>query len=309
MIIYRMNVFLKVNLAMKPGVCIYILTHNRTDTILECVNSALNQTYKDYIVYVSDNSDNDETELLLSNIVKYNHKLVYHHNSNNSSNAHFNSVLKNNEYEYFMLFHDDDQMMPNMLETLMKEMENSPHIAAVGSNAIIKLNGKITSKRFLRKRHNLYCDAVGMIKSYAYNYCGCFPSYMYRMNMVQKLFFDTSKGGKYADASFLVSVASIAPVCIIATPLMYYNRHKSQDVQKYEFVQFLSLIDFFKTLTCDKKLIRDLRLKNVYVNVLRDGARKNNGHVPFRKMVFKLFVRYSLFNYFWKYAVKCLCQL
>ena len=106
---------------MNQEICVYILTHNRPDVILRSLNSVREQDYCNLKIIVSDNSDNDETTELLKDITRKDRRVCYEKRGIecSSSNAHFNYILKTNSFEYFMLFHDDDEMLPSMdLSTL-----------------------------------------------------------------------------------------------------------------------------------------------------------------------------------------------
>ena len=63
-----------------------------------------------------------------------------------SSNAHFNCILETNTSEYFMLFHDDDEMLPNMVSSLYEYLSSHDVVSAVGCNAYLNINGKNTKK-------------------------------------------------------------------------------------------------------------------------------------------------------------------
>ena len=104
----------------RTEICVYILTHNRPETILRSLNSVRNQRFNDLTIIVSDNSTNDDTGELVIPITFEDKRVIYIKRGTecNTAEKHMNYILKYNSYRYFMMFHDDDEMLPDMIEHL-----------------------------------------------------------------------------------------------------------------------------------------------------------------------------------------------
>ena len=166
---------------MNKEIGVYILTHNRPQHIFECVESVLNQKFKDFDLIISDNSDNNETKELIRPLICDHSRLYYiHHNDLPTSFEHFNHIIKTNEYEYYMLFHDDDQMMPDMVGTLYKTLSEKKEIAAAAANAYLRINRNHTKKKYSPACQVLYLNTDGVIKAYSDGYSAPYPSFMFR---------------------------------------------------------------------------------------------------------------------------------
>lgn len=102
-------------------VCAVVVTYNRKDLLIECVESLINQTYRTDILVV-DNASNDGTEEAISQYVK-NNKISYLNTQNNIGGAGgFNiGVKKAYEMGYDYIWLMDDDTIPNedALEKLM----------------------------------------------------------------------------------------------------------------------------------------------------------------------------------------------
>lgn len=107
----------------KPLVSIGIPTYNRADGFLrECLESVLNQTYKNLEIIVSDNASPDNTEEVVLGCSD--DRIRYVKQEKNLG------PLKNMSYcleaatgTYFQMLHDDDMIDPEFIEKCMKAAE------------------------------------------------------------------------------------------------------------------------------------------------------------------------------------------
>lgn len=292
------------------NVCVYILTHNRPQCILECVESVLNQTFENYIVCVSDNSDNDETERILSSLVEMHENLLYvHHKNLFSSYDHLMYIKNINTYEYYMLFHDDDQMMPRMVETLYSYLSISDNIAAIGSNAVLRIEGKTTSIRFNKNNENLICGGNELIECYSKDRFPPFPSYMYKKSKTDGIKPLQEHGWKYCDVSYIVDIAFNGNVFILSDVLMFYNISSLQDSKSFDLLSHIKLTNYLIRLS-NRESVQGLRLYHIYVGSI-NGC--NYGTMVFRRRVLSLFLGnckfYYSFQYLAHYIKSMLCSL
>ena len=102
-----------------PLVTIGIPTYNRADGYLkDAIESALNQTYANLEIIISDNCSSDDTGLIVESFndprIKY-----YRHNENIGANNNFNFCLKKASGIFFLLLHDDDLIDEDFVELCM----------------------------------------------------------------------------------------------------------------------------------------------------------------------------------------------
>ena len=291
------------NIPPKTSVGVYILTHNRLSTFIRSLESVLAQTFEDMTVIVSDNSDNNDTEdAMRSYLQKYKNLIYVHHHDVPSSHLHFDRIINDNRFEYFMMFHDDDRMMPTMVETLYNAIVEHPEVSAVVGDAFLNKNGLDTSWHYLRIGKPIIMNA----KEYAYGYINrkgvpAFPGYMYRSGRIIGTKMDASEGGPYRDASFIVKIADLGGILVLPTPLMYYYITQGKDSQNTRFVEYLQLIKFMKKYVNKDTDIVPMRLYNIY-----NELKKNKMNIIFKRKALLLFFRYSTLNYFPKYVLRLL---
>jgi glycosyltransferase involved in cell wall biosynthesis len=289
---------------------IFILTHNRPDLLIRSIDSVLNQriTTCSYEIIVSDNSTNDETQIIISKLYS-NKSLIYLRRSPMSSIEHFNTILSEVTADFFVLFHDDDIMYPNMVETLVKAMKNDDKLLAVGSNAKLVKNDKITNNFFKASTDIEISTVDQLVVNYLSPCHAPFPSYMYRKFVAKNIQLDLKKGGKYCDVSFLTDIASQGAIKMLKEPLMSYYLHDGQDSASLDCEQQDSLIRYIvnvSSFTKKSSLIMQYRISNFYAKLSRLGKPVST-HRWLK--VKDIFFKYSPFFLFPRIVVKRILKL
>jgi hypothetical protein len=230
----------------------------------------LKQSFEDYEVVVSDNSDNTETETLFSKIKAPKLKYVKRYPSV-SAIDHLNLVLSEVKSEWFMMFHDDDIMLEEMLEKLNIASQQYKEAIAVGANAYIVKNGKEKGLYFQSEEENILLSNRSEI---IYRYLkekgiAPFPSYLYKKVVADKLRLNPKYGGKFCDAAFIIDLSNLGAVVLCAQPLMNYYIHKNQDSQS-GYAQRFKLINYIIRTSNFKKgnvLVDKFRTHNLYLEL------------------------------------------
>lgn len=286
-----------------PLIQVFIATHNRPSLVLNAIHSALNQDFDSFEVIVSDNSTNDETEFLVSQIKD---KRLSYKKRNPSLPVidHLNAILQDVTSDYFMIFHDDDVMHQELIRTLHSKLSHQINAIAIGSNAKVIINGII-------QKINYYPDLKfdktintrdEIIKGYLLYHMVPFPSYLYRKIIARKLQFNYDHGGKYCDAAFIINLLSLGSIIFSADPLMDYYIHTGQDSSNNDFCQKMQLINYYSKTSIYKRghpLVIRYRIQNIFVEVKE--LIKRNQFSPLSKRnqkVLKIIFKHSPFEYF-----------
>ena len=247
---------------------LFVTTYNRPHLVLNAIQSALNQNHDSFEIIVSDNSTNDETEILVTQIDDK--RLLYRRRKPSIPVIdHLNVILKEVTSDYFMIFHDDDTMHFNMLEYLYNIISKRKEIVAIGANARVVENDKFRRKNFYNslKSDVIILNLDQIIKAYSVPGFVPFPSYLYRKEVAQKLRFNSEHGGKHCDSAFIIDLLTLGPIVFVANPLMNYNIHVNQDSGIFEFTDGLKLIKYITSLSKfqkDHRLIKRFRIQNIY---------------------------------------------
>lgn len=286
-----------------PLIQLFIATYNRPSSVLNAIRSALDQDFDSYEVIVSDNSTNDETQLLISQI---NDKRLLYKRRKPSLPAlgHLNAILKDITSDYFMIFHDDDTLHNDMIKNLYSTLIKNRNAVAIGSNAKVIKKGIVQKKNYYPnlKSIKLINNRDEFIKCYLLYHMVPFPSYLYKNIVAQKLCFNPEQGGKYCDAAFIINLLSLGKVIFLPNPLMDYYIHQGQDSNSNDFNQKIKLISYYiKTSSYTKKhpLIIRFRIQNIFTDV-KESILNKEFSLYSRKNINKirLIFKYSPFEYF-----------
>jgi glycosyltransferase involved in cell wall biosynthesis len=119
----------------KPFVSICIPTYNRADSYLkDTLASALEQTYPNIEVIVSDNCSTDATAYLVNGFK--NERLKYiRHKKNIGANNNFNFCLKIAKGDYFLLLHSDDLIDKDFVQSCMAHVDYRKDVGFIQTGA------------------------------------------------------------------------------------------------------------------------------------------------------------------------------
>lgn len=99
------------------AITVVIPTYKRPDLIKRAVISAINQSYKNIIINIHDNSEDIETEKILQTILTNDKRVRYFRNKRNlGSIQNFSFGIEQVETDFFCIISDDDFFLPNFFE-------------------------------------------------------------------------------------------------------------------------------------------------------------------------------------------------
>lgn len=114
-------------------VSVIISTYNRTDYIVEAIESVLAQSHKNLeIIIVDDGSEVPVKEIL----APYMDKITYLYKENGGKSSALNEAIHHIHGDYVWVFDDDDVALPLKLELQLKQFYMHPQIGMVHTRAI-----------------------------------------------------------------------------------------------------------------------------------------------------------------------------
>ncbi len=127
-----------------PKISVIVTTYNRANLLHRCLDSIVNQTFKDYEIIVVNDCSSDQTEDIIK---KYEGLRYFVHLENKGVCAAKNTGLNNIRGEWFAFVDDDDELLPHALETLMNLPQKvNPQIDAITCNCIDYRTGNFSGK-------------------------------------------------------------------------------------------------------------------------------------------------------------------
>ena len=113
------------------------MTYNRPDCVINAIESVRKQSFTNFTLIVSDNSTNSLTEELIRKTYIFPDFIYIKREPPVGGIEHLNLILSEVTSDFFMIFHDDDVMHMNMIESLYNKIQESESYVAVASNAYI----------------------------------------------------------------------------------------------------------------------------------------------------------------------------
>jgi glycosyltransferase involved in cell wall biosynthesis len=143
-----------------PMVSVIIPTHNRAEFIADAITSVLEQTYKNFELFIVDDASTDITAEVVS---KFDDKRIHYirHDTNKGGSAARNTGIRNSTYDYIAFLDDDDEWLPDKLEKQVQTILSSiPEVGCVytGCFRVDKTTGKVIDHIIPTKRGNIDLD-------------------------------------------------------------------------------------------------------------------------------------------------------
>lgn len=126
---------MNINLSIFNKFSFIIPAYNIEKYIQECVNSILEQTYRDFELIIVDDGSTDNTGLIADNLAKLDERIKVVHRKNGGLSMARNSGLNESRGEW-IVFIDGDDFWPNKdsLEIIVREIEKTPECDFIGFN-------------------------------------------------------------------------------------------------------------------------------------------------------------------------------
>jgi len=246
---------------MNKQIQVIILSYNRPVYLREALNSVLSQTALSMIdVFVSDNSTDNKVQRMMH--AEYPSIRYVRRTPSLSADLHFKVVIGEVTTPYYMIFHDDDIMMPNMVESLYEIISRNSNVVAVGANSLQLQGNKIAPNKLILFNNIIFSNGNKFITRYLTGIGVCpFPGYIYRSSVYTMSFIDKNDGGKYSDVSFLLKGFKYGDIIWEKNYLMYSRTHQSNDSGTWVVEDIDKLIDF---ITANTSIKRDSYYIKVY---------------------------------------------
>lgn len=145
----------------RPLVTIGIPTYNRAGATLSvALQSALDQTYRNIEIVVSDNASTDGTEALVRAYADPRIRYI-RHPENIGANNNFNFCVGEARGAYFLLLHDDDLIDADFVETCMDAVADKTGIGIIRTAMrVIDGDGAVKFERMNRVDGTSFSDLV-----------------------------------------------------------------------------------------------------------------------------------------------------
>lgn len=173
-------------------VSVIIPTFNRREWIGECLDSVLNQTYKNFEVIVVDDGSTDGTVEWLAAQPKYD-AIVVHRQGNSGASVARNNGIETAKGELIAFIDSDDALLPNHLEKAVEVFEKFPETGLfccdskmIDADGGLLFGGK-TWHQNLAEYKNIQVKSGFRTLEDLFLFSNCFPGFTLRKEVFEKL--------------------------------------------------------------------------------------------------------------------------
>lgn len=217
----------------RPLVSVLVYNYNYGRYLKDCLESLVNQTYKNIEINFSDNASTDDSwQVALDFCYRYPEKITVTRNRKNfGADDNFKNCLVNLRGKYFINMCSDDMLEPNYIEECVKTFEINPELAFVMVHRSI-LNGekqKMTEAPF----YKYSCEIAGPDQAAVYMMAAVNPSVSQIMYSTEKALNKYHTGGLvsrwYGMRLMDFRICMEYPIAYLATPLLVHRIHGEND--------------------------------------------------------------------------------
>lgn len=162
---------------------IVIPTYNRSQFIVETINTALLQSYSEFEILIVDDGSTDDTSQVIQNYFGTETRVKYFYKQNEERAAARNFGIKQAKGDFVIFFDSDDWMMPHYLETLSKVITEHPNVFLLAGKYNYDNNGQKEDhptlqllkegwydRQFILEGNMLACNYCIRIKEHQFSY-------------------------------------------------------------------------------------------------------------------------------------------
>lgn len=205
-------------------VSVIIPAYNREKTIVKCLDSVINQTYRPFEVIVVDDASNDNTVKLVeeypSDIVK-----IIKCSNNGGAQVARNIGIKAASGDWIAFQDSDDIWLPDKLKKQKEAIEKSNFEVCAGGGICKK--GDEEKYIFINGENgNVYKDIL-KLKTYI-----LYPTLLIKKSLLEKIGYLDEKVEAYQELDTAIRLSKENHFAYINAPLFIYNIHEGETISK-----------------------------------------------------------------------------
>jgi glycosyltransferase involved in cell wall biosynthesis len=249
-----------------PKVSVIVPVYNHEKYIAECVESVLNQTYRDFEVVVVDDGSTDRTSEILK---RFKDKIRYIWQVNKGGAAALNTAIKNSKGEYIAWVSSDDIFMPAKLEEQIRYFDSNPDVDLTYTDFYIidgkgEIKQEICSPYYEDKRTFIYNLLIGNFINGS--------SVMFKRNCIDKVGYFDEEMKYHADGNMWFRMLKHFKFGHIPKLLLKYRWHESnlshhsKNMKRFLYLHYEKV---FKIYSADELFPFSTHLGSAYFNIAK----------------------------------------
>jgi glycosyltransferase involved in cell wall biosynthesis len=231
-----------------PLISICIPLYNGEKYLEQCLNSAINQTYKNIEILLVDDTSVDNTWNIASKYAAIDKRIRLHRNDKNLGlAANFNKCLELANGEWIKLLLQDDYLTDNCIETMMAGISERDKIAVCKRTFLLN-SGADDAKRNYYNHEVVTFEKLGISSkepvyisplqvetmatgNICMNFIGEPTSIMLRKSVLAEIGYFNTDLAQICDLEYFARIASNYGIKYIPAPLTYFRIHNESTTQ------------------------------------------------------------------------------
>ncbi len=265
-------------------ISVIIPAYNAENTIEECINSVINQSYKDIEIIVIDDGSLDNTSKIINKIAEKNKNLKIIKQKNQGASVARNTGIQNASGEFIMFIDADDAILPKMIETLVDyQKKYKVDLVKSGICKILDSNKKIFDTC---KKNLLYYSKDEIYRNFFEIFSNGLNSpvgKLYKLSIIKENAVYFSKELELSeDLHFNLHYLEVINSALFITEVFYqYYLYNSTVTKKYRKNLFANrekaivmLDDYLMRNSLDRNIIDYLYIKLVFAAAIQEIEHK-----------------------------------
>ncbi|MDD5109210.1 MAG: glycosyltransferase [Candidatus Omnitrophica bacterium] len=219
-----------------PLITTIIPTFRRPTLLRRAIKSALNQTYPHFQVYVYDNASGDQTQEIVAEIAKNDHRVKYYcHPENIGVLPNFNYGMEHVETPFFSFLSDDDILLPEFYQTAVESFQSHPGAAFLVTATLFRDNKcNIWDSFGLKWISGLYQPPEGLL-AILKNGPPAWTGIVFCKRIIERIGMLDTEVGAAIDLDFMLRAAAHFPFVVSLKPGAVFLFHASSTSRRGDF--------------------------------------------------------------------------
>ena len=255
---------------LTPGkVTVLIPTYKRAEKLKRAVESVLNQSYRDLKIVISDNASGDETENIVTGLIKNDNRIEYFKQPVNiGMNPNFNFLVSKVSTPFFCFLTDDDYYLPNFLEDSFSIFKKYPQIMfSVMSAPEINEAGDLLNDQLNKWPREGYFEKADsdIMKIVIDGNHPIITACLFRSDIIKYFIFDPEVGVS-SDAPLLYELLANYPFAINKVIGLYFIKHSENlSAMKFNLLEeYSSKVKIWNKILASKRI--NMETKQVFLD-------------------------------------------
>ncbi|MEM8531558.1 MAG: glycosyltransferase [Chloroflexota bacterium] len=215
-----------------PRISIVIPSYNHDRFIDRAIQSALNQTYQDMEILITDDGSNDRSISIIKEFSDPRIQLTCFHTNRGASTA-MNHCIKHASGEFIAVLNSDDEFLPDKLAQQVSFLDEHPDIGAVFSYATIidENNHEVEDEGHFYKRVFVQENRTrfAWLKRFFFQgNCLCHPSVLIRKECYDNVGLYDERLAHVPDLDFWIRLCAMYDIHIIPENLVRFRIHRDE---------------------------------------------------------------------------------